>query len=65
MKQECKFAAQCPIAKHFNDQGWQAMLQRYCYGKFERCHRHDMATQNVRVPEYVMPWDGTTELSRM
>lgn len=65
MAQRCEFAAKCPIATYFNEQGWQTLLQRYCYGKFDRCHRHDLATQNQSVPDHIMPWDGTTELSQM
>ncbi len=62
MSGKCEYADGCPIAKNFEEQCLPLMLKRYCQGKYTRCHRYQLRQAGQSAPEYVMPWDGMTEL---
>lgn len=64
MTARCELADRCPIVEYFNEQAWQMMLKRYCYGEFGKCHRYQLRQQGATsVPVHIMPWDGDSELN--
>ena len=62
MEAKCKFADRCPIVKYFSEQDRNIMLNRYCFGNFEKCARYQMRMSGQEVEELMMPWDGFVEL---
>lgn len=62
MSERCEFAEKCPIVQFFGEQGQKIMIRRYCLGRFEKCARYQLRSNDQPVPEYTMPWDGIIEL---
>jgi hypothetical protein len=62
MTERCPYNEKCPIAHQFTGVNLDLLLNRYCDGKSNKCARYQLRQQGKAVPEYLMPWDGLTEL---